>query len=58
MAKDELPGLLSKVVKFVRNPTTDWANLSDVDAEREESFSKQQLKEMIAQAPQRLCAPP
>ena len=47
MAKDELPGLLSKVVKFVRNPTTDWANLSDVDAEREESFSKQQLKEMI-----------
>lgn len=47
MAKDELPGLLSKVVKFVRNPTTDWANLSDVEADREVTYSKQQLKEMI-----------
>ena len=47
MAKDELPGLLSKVVKFVRNPTTDWANLSDVEVDREDTYSKQQLKEMI-----------
>ncbi len=47
MAKDEPPGLLSKVVKFVRNPTTDWANLSEVDADREVTYSKQQLKEMI-----------
>lgn len=47
MAKDETPGLLSKVVKFVRNPTTDWSNLSDVAADREVTYSKQQLKEMI-----------
>ena len=47
MAKEETPGLLSKVVKFVRNPTTDWANLSDVDTDSEVTYSKQQLKEMI-----------
>ena len=47
MAKDETPGLLSKVVKFVRNPTTDWANLSEPEPDRESTYSKQQLKEMI-----------
>ncbi len=44
--KDE-DGLLSKLVKFVRNPATNWANLSAADSDRESSYSKQMLKEMI-----------
>jgi len=44
-------GLLSKVVKFVRNPTKDWSELDNIDAEPEEEsergYSKQSLKEMI-----------
>lgn len=39
-------GLLSKVVKFVRNPTVNWSDLDHVD-ERESQYSKHQLKEMI-----------
>lgn len=45
--KDENNGLLSKVVKFVRNPTTNWADLDQQDNDRESSYSKQMLKEMI-----------
>ncbi|HSH91358.1 MAG TPA: STAS domain-containing protein [Ramlibacter sp.] len=45
--KDEPTGLLSKVVKFVRNPTTNWADLDQQEADRESSYSKQMLKEMI-----------
>lgn len=45
--KDESPGLLSKVVKFVKNPTTNWADLDSQDADRESQYSKQMLKEMI-----------
>ncbi len=44
--KDE-PGLLSKVVRFVKNPTTNWADLDQQETERESSYSKQMLKEMI-----------
>ncbi|MDP3134712.1 MAG: hypothetical protein Q8N17_00050, partial [Burkholderiaceae bacterium] len=47
MAKDDNGGLLSKVVKFVRNPTTNWADLDTQDADKESSYSKQMLKEMI-----------
>ena len=48
MAKeDTVSGLLSKVVKFVRNPATNWADLDSKDAGREEALSKQLLKEMI-----------
>src|SRR6218665_1398069 len=60
MAKDENPaasppsngaangsGLLSKVVRFVRNPTTNWADLDQQDSGRESGYSKQALKEMI-----------
>ena len=48
MAKeDTTPGLLSKVVKFVRNPATNWSDLDSKDADREEALSKQMLKEMI-----------
>ena len=44
--KDE-SGLLSRVVRFVKNPTTNWADLGEQEAERESSYSKQMLKEMI-----------
>ena len=46
MSKDD-SGLLSKVVKFVRNPTTNWADLDPQETDRESSYSKQMLKEMI-----------
>ncbi len=48
MAKEETtPGLLSKVVKFVRNPATNWSDLDGKDSGQEEALSKQMLKEMI-----------
>ncbi len=48
MAKeDTTPGLLSKVVKFVRNPATNWSDLDGRDSGRDEALSKQLLKEMI-----------
>ena len=47
MAKDDNNGLLSKVVKFVRNPTTNWADLDQQETDRESTYSKQMLKEMI-----------
>ncbi len=48
MAKeDTTPGLLSKVVKFVRNPATNWSDLDTKTAGQEETMSKQMLKEMI-----------
>ena len=48
MPKEETaPGLLSKMVKFVRNPTTSWSDLDQAEADREDSMSKQLLKEMI-----------
>jgi ABC-type transporter Mla MlaB component len=48
MAQDTPPpgGLLSKVVKFVRNPTVNWSELDQVDA-RESQYSKHVLKELI-----------
>ena len=45
--KEEGAGLLSKVVRFVRNPTTNWSDLDHQDSDRESSYSKQMLKEMI-----------
>src|SRR5512141_3303486 len=45
--KDETAGLFSKVVKFVKNPTTSWADLDQQESDRESSYSKQMLKEMI-----------
>ena len=48
MAKEETnPGLLSKMVKFVRNPATNWSDLDSVQTDRDEAVSKQLLKEMI-----------
>ncbi|TAG36202.1 MAG: hypothetical protein EAZ34_01735 [Polaromonas sp.] len=45
--EDNTPGLLSKMVKFVRNPATSWAELDNKDTDREETMSKQVLKDMI-----------
>jgi ABC-type transporter Mla MlaB component len=45
--KEESHGLLSKVVKFVRNPTTNWADLDHQETDKESTYSKQMLKEMI-----------
>jgi anti-anti-sigma regulatory factor len=48
MAKDDSSGgFLSKVVKFVRHPTTSWADLDTRQADRESEYSKAALKEMI-----------
>jgi len=45
--KDDRPGLLSKVAKFVRNPTKDWSELDQPDQPQESGYDKQALKAMI-----------
>ncbi len=45
--KDNSSGLLSRVAKFVRNPTTNWADLDAQPPPAESGYSKQALKEMI-----------
>jgi len=45
--KENNSGLLSKVAKFVRNPTTNWTDLDKQDPEPDNTYSKQALKEMI-----------
>lgn len=49
MSEKQAPpsGLLSKVVRFVRNPTVSWTDLNSIDSDRESQYSKQMLKEMI-----------
>ena len=48
MAKeDTAQGILSKMVKFVRNPATSWSELDSKESDRDEAVSKQLLKEMI-----------
>jgi ABC-type transporter Mla MlaB component len=48
MSKEETSsGLLSKVVKFVRNPATNWSDLDNKEIDRDDALSKQLLKEMI-----------
>jgi len=46
MSKDK-GGLLSKVVKFVRYPTTQWSELDNPDSVQEEERNKQALKEVL-----------
>jgi hypothetical protein len=47
-SKDNTPGFFRKVVRFVANPTTDWADLSHPAAEsRESEYAKSELKAMI-----------
>ncbi|MGI9134690.1 MAG: hypothetical protein ACR2I0_12250, partial [Rhodoferax sp.] len=45
--KDERLTLLSKVAKFVRNPTKDWSELDRPDPEEGGGYDKQALKAMI-----------
>ena len=45
--EDTEAGLLSKMVKFVRNPATSWTELDKKESDRDEAMSKQLLKEMI-----------
>jgi ABC-type transporter Mla MlaB component len=40
-------GLISKVARFVRNPTVDWSQLDSPVAVPDAGYSKQALKEMI-----------
>jgi hypothetical protein len=40
-------GLLSRVVRFVKSPSTNWGEGVEADTDRESSYSKQMLKEMI-----------
>lgn len=47
MSPNEPSGLLSKVVKFVRSPTTNWSDLDQPELDKESLYSKQMLKEMI-----------
>ena len=48
MSKDDSnAGFLSKVVKFVRHPTTSWSDLDTRSVDRENEYSKAALKEMI-----------
>ena len=48
MAKEDTSaGLLSKMVKFVRNPATSWTELDNKESDRDEAVSKLLLKEMI-----------
>jgi anti-anti-sigma regulatory factor len=44
---DAPPGLLSKVAKFVTNPTKDWSELDRREPEQDSGYSKEALKEMI-----------
>jgi anti-anti-sigma regulatory factor len=48
MSKDDSNrGFLSKVVKFVRHPTTSWSDLDTRSTDGESEYSKAALKEMI-----------
>ncbi len=45
--QDNTSGLLSKVVKFVRNPNTDWSDLAKEESVQDSEQGKQTLKLMI-----------
>ena len=50
MSKDDTPspgGLLSKVARFVRNPTVHWSELDSLQTDRESQYSRQVLKDML-----------
>ena len=48
MSKDDTAsGLLSKMVKFVRNPATNWDELDSIDGVKDDAVTKQLLNEMI-----------
>ncbi len=43
----EPSGLFSRMVKFVRNPATNWAELDHRESDKDSNYSKANLKEMI-----------
>ena len=45
--KETVPNLLSKVAKFVRNPTKHWSDLDHLDSTPESGYDKHALKEMV-----------
>lgn len=47
MTKGNNKGLLSKVIKFVRHPLTNWSDLDQPPPTQDKGYSKQALKEMI-----------
>lgn len=47
MAKEDKRSLLAKVVKFVRNPTTDWSKLDQASTFEPSGQSQLMLKEMM-----------
>ncbi|MDD0812118.1 STAS domain-containing protein [Curvibacter sp. RS43] len=47
MTKEDPSGLLSKVVRFVTSPTTNWGDLDQSEDDRDSNYNKQALKEMI-----------
>ena len=47
MTKEDPSGLLSKVVRFVTSPTTNWGDLNQPEEDRDSQYNKQALKEMI-----------
>ncbi|RUP25761.1 MAG: STAS domain-containing protein [Curvibacter sp.] len=47
MTKEDPSGLLSKVVRFVTSPTTNWGDLNQPEEDRDSAYNKQALKEMI-----------
>lgn len=46
MAKDDSRGLLSKVVRFVRNPATNWSDLDHAPSVHEPGQSQQMLRDL------------
>ena len=47
MSKENPPGFLSKVARFVRKPMTDWTDLDQTEPDKSSDYSKALLKEMI-----------
>ena len=47
MSKENPPGFLSKVARFVRKPMTNWTDLDQPEPDKSTDYSKALLKEMI-----------
>lgn len=47
MSKEEERGLLSRMVRFVRNPSVSWSDLDHSEMDSVSRYSKQMLKDMI-----------
>jgi hypothetical protein len=47
MTTEDERGLLSRMVRFVRNPSASWSDLDNSELDSESRYSKQMLKDMI-----------